>query len=65
MGVILKQKSDVFEIFKKWKDLIENETGKKLKCLRSDNGGEYCSNSFKDYFSINGIKRKKTITRTP
>lgn len=38
-----KHKSDVFEAFKRWKSLVENETGLKLKCLRSDNGGEYCS----------------------
>jgi hypothetical protein len=37
----IRQKSDVFDTFKKWKDLVENETGKSLKCLRSDNGGEY------------------------
>ena len=39
----IKNKSDVFDTFKKWKALVEIETGKKLKCLRSDNGGEYCS----------------------
>jgi transposase InsO family protein len=39
----IQQKSDVFDTFKKWKTLVENETGKRLKCLRSDNGGEYCS----------------------
>jgi hypothetical protein len=37
----IRQKIDVFDIFKKWKTLVENETGKRLKCLRSDNGGEY------------------------
>jgi len=31
----------VFDTFKKWKSLVENETGKSLKCLRSDNGGDY------------------------
>ena len=36
----IKQKSNVFATFKKWKALAENETGKRLKCLRSDNGGE-------------------------
>ena len=36
----IRQKYDVFDIFKKWKALAENETGKRLKCLRSDNGGE-------------------------
>ena len=40
---LLRQKFDVFQNFKKWKCLVENETGKKLKCLISDNGGEYCS----------------------
>ena len=53
----LKQKFDFFENFKKWKALVENETGKKLKCLRSDNGGEYCSTTFEYYCSINGIQR--------
>ena len=45
--------------------MVENETGKKLKCLRSDNGGEYCSHEFEDYFSSNGIRRQKTVPRTP
>ena len=39
----LRQKFDVFQTFNKWKCLIENEIGKKIKCLRSDNDGEYCS----------------------
>ena len=38
----LRQKSNVFQTFKKWKCLIKNETSKKLKYIRSDNGGEYC-----------------------
>jgi hypothetical protein len=36
----IRQKSDVFDTFKKWKPLVENETRKRLKCLKSDNGGE-------------------------
>jgi hypothetical protein len=47
----IRQKSDVFDTFKKWKALVENETRKKLKCLRSDNGGEYCSKEFDDHCS--------------
>ncbi|KAH9325285.1 hypothetical protein KI387_005463, partial [Taxus chinensis] len=42
-----------------------NETGLKLKCLRSDNGGEYYSNEFNDYCSKNGIRRQKTVPGTP
>jgi hypothetical protein len=57
----IRQKSYVFDTFKKWKALIENETGKSLKCLRSDNGGEYCNKEFDDYYSYHGIRREKTV----
>ncbi|KAH9326523.1 hypothetical protein KI387_006701, partial [Taxus chinensis] len=49
-------KSDVFDTFVKWKSLVKNEIGLKLKCLRSDNGGEYCNNEFDDYCSKNVIR---------
>eukprot|EP00253_Pinus_taeda_P027378 PITA_27378 len=39
--------------------------GKRLNCLRSDNGGEYCSKEFDKYYSENGIHREKTIPGTP
>jgi hypothetical protein len=45
--------------------LVENEKGKRLKCLRSDNGGEYCSKEFDDYFSYHEIRSEKTVPRTP
>eukprot|EP00253_Pinus_taeda_P025456 PITA_25456 len=61
----IKNKSDVFDTFKKWKALVEIETGKKLKCVRSDNGGEYCSKDFDRYYSKHGIRREKTVPRTP
>ena len=47
----IQNKSDVFDTFKKWKDLVEIEIGKKFKCLRLDNGGEYCSKEFDRYCS--------------
>ena len=61
----IRQKSNVFVTFKKWKDLVENETRKRLKCLRSNNGGEYCSKEFDRYYSHNGIRREKTVPGTP
>jgi hypothetical protein len=30
----IRKKSNVFHTFKKWKALVENEIGKKSKCLR-------------------------------
>ena len=43
----LRQKYDVFQTLNKWKCLVENETRKKLKSLKSDNGGDYYSHEFK------------------
>jgi len=37
----LKTKDEVFDRFREFKALIENATGKKIKVLRSNNGGEY------------------------
>ena len=55
----------MFDTFKKWKSLAENETGKKLECLRFDYGGEYSSKEFDNYYSYNGIHREKTVPGTP
>ena len=55
----------MFSTFKKWKSLVENETGKKLKCIRYDNGGEYCSKDFDSYYSYNGIRKETIVPVTP
>ena len=44
---------------------MENERGCKIKCLRTDHGGELCSKDFKNYCDMNGIKRQITIAYTP
>ena len=44
----LKQKSDVFDVFKKWLIQVENETSLKFKCLTLDNGSEYCNSRFEE-----------------
>jgi hypothetical protein len=43
--------------------LVENETRKRLKCLRSDNGDKYCRKEFGNYCSYHGISREKTVPR--
>ena len=40
----LKCKSNVFLIFKEFKDEVEKEGGYSIKTLRTDQGGEYTSN---------------------
>lgn len=61
----LKTKDQVFEYFKLFHVTVERETGKKLKCLRSDNGGEYTSKVFDAYCKTYGIRHEKTVPRTP
>jgi transposase InsO family protein len=61
----LRNKSDVFENFKVYKEMVENEMDSKIKFLRSDNGGEFTSNEFMDCYSRHGIKRQFFIARTP
>ena len=41
----LKRKDEAFKMFE-FKSLVENQTGKKIKILRSENSGEYIPNEF-------------------
>ena len=38
----LRKKSEFFEKFKEFKSLVENQTKKNIKVLRTNNGGEFC-----------------------
>ena len=57
----LKVKSETFDRFKEFKALIENQIGKHIHMLRSDNGGEYESNEFDDFCREARIKKELTI----
>ncbi|KAG8474588.1 hypothetical protein CXB51_031227 [Gossypium anomalum] len=61
----LKQKSDVFSVFKSWKIMIEKQTGKQIKYLRTDNGLEFCSDEFNRLCKSEGIVRHLTVRHTP
>lgn len=61
----LKKKDEVFTWFRYFKALIENQSKKKIKILRIDNGTEYESNEFQDYCREAGIERDTTTPYTP
>ena len=42
-------KLETFAKFKLWKAEVENQTGKKVKCLRTDNDTEYTNDKFKNF----------------
>jgi hypothetical protein len=58
---ILKTKDEVFNKFKEFKAEIENLTNKKIKTLRTDNGGEYTSKELFSFCKSIGIRREITI----
>ena len=62
---LLKAKSETFECFKAWKAQAETQSEKKLKTLRSDNGGEYILGEFKDHLRDCGIIHETTVPGTP
>ncbi|KAM1823768.1 hypothetical protein FF1_025765 [Malus domestica] len=61
----LKQKSEVFGAFKKFKAAVEKESGCKIKAMRSDRGGEFTSKEFQEFYKANGIRRPLTVPRSP
>jgi len=61
----MRNKSDTFSCFKRFKAYAENLTGKKIKRLREDKGGEYMSNEFQDFLDECGIVREHTVRNRP
>lgn len=61
----LKEISEVFGMFKKFKALVEKKSGHCFKSLRTDRGGEFTSNEFNEFCEANGIKRFLTVPRSP
>lgn len=61
----LKNKCQTFEKFREYRAEVEKETGKSIKCIRSDNGKEFCNYAFDKLFKSSGIKHQKTIPYTP
>ncbi|KAL0402173.1 UNVERIFIED_CONTAM: hypothetical protein Slati_4247200 [Sesamum latifolium] len=52
---LMRYKSEAFGRFKEYRLVVENQTGPKIKALRSDRGGEYLSGEFIDYLKDNRI----------
>lgn len=44
---------------------MEKESGKRIKCLRTDQGGEFTSSEFNKYCEEFGIKRQLSTPQTP
>lgn len=63
--IFLKNKSQVFGIFQQFKALVEKESSFPIVTLRSNNGGEFCSNGFSSFCVAHGIKHQLITPYTP
>lgn len=61
----LKEKNEAFKYFREFKQHVENQQSQKIKILRSDNGGEFCSAEMENYLKRHGIIHQKTVPYTP
>ena len=63
--LFMQKKSETFSKFCEFKALVEKESGKQVKALQSNNGGEYISNEFKDFCRKKGIRRELIAPHKP
>jgi hypothetical protein len=61
----LKAKNETFSKFIEYKALIENQTGKHIHALRTDNGGEIESHQFDDFCKEAEIKKQLIVPYNP
>ena len=62
---LLAKKSDAADVLMRWIPQVEVQTGKKLKVLRSDNGGEFLSGKFTNWLSLRGTTQQTTPSYSP
>lgn len=60
----LKDNDEALKTFKELKALVENQTRKKIKIFRSDNGEEYMSNEFIDFWKKEGVNKETIVPYT-
>ena len=62
---LMRHKSESFEMFKSFQNEVQNQLGKTIKALRSDQGGEYLSQEFDGHLRTCGIISQLTPLGTP
>ena len=61
----LYSKDETFECYRAFEAWLSTQQNAKVKCLRSDRGGEYLSDEFSAYLKAAGTIRKLTVHDTP
>jgi transposase InsO family protein len=62
---LLAAKSDTLATVKQFQARVEVESGRRLRVLRTDNGGEFTSVEFETYCADHGVQRQHIAPYTP
>ena len=62
---LLSTKDQAAEAIKRFRASVEVETGRKLRLLRTDRGGEFKVATFVEYYAEEGISRQLTAPYSP
>lgn len=63
--ILMREKSEAFSKFKRFKDVVEREAGTMIKTFRTDRGGEFMSTEFQNFCVESRIKRHLTAPYSP
>lgn len=55
----------MFGAFKKFKELVEKQSGYEIKVLKLDRGGEFTSNEFNKFYESHEIHHVLIVSRLP
>ena len=59
----LKCKSEVFSKWKQFQIFVERQTGRPIRIIRTDNGGEFTSQEFESHLNKQGIRHETSLAR--
>lgn len=62
---VMKNKNEVFGIFRSFHNMIKTPYSAKLQIILSDNGGEYDNNELRENFQAHGLHHETTCSQTP
>lgn len=62
---LLKNKNQVYKCLVEFKQMVETQTGRKMKIFRSDNGTEFVNNQMKKFCVKYGIVHQTSAAYTP
>jgi transposase InsO family protein len=61
----IKNKSETFAKLIEFRTLVERQTEKPMKMIRTDGGGEYVNDDMKEYLTKHGIRHEITVPYNP